>query len=304
MNNMNKKLVFEENNIKIEKFSKIAHLTPEQNCSIYCYMKYLYNKTLECMVALLVDYTKKGKPRLYCGQIGVIEYIRNYESCLVTFQDHHHEEYKEGDDKVIHTISVSFTDLLPLFFILPNSNYNDHTIATTIGQELQMRKNWYNLVVKQKHETITLFKPHKKSDNEFNVNQLVAVQDNFINQSDSFVSSKVLAIPTVYCGQVGKIVEIFENSYVKVEFNSFYLDELIDPDDDDIPLLRRQDKKSSILEKDYLLPLYAENLSRKKFYYREYMTNCLQNKKPMTTDDLQPIKLRKENGFWLKPIEF
>lgn len=293
MNNINEIFKFDDDSAKTFADLKIKDLTLAQSCSIYYYIKYLYTKTPYFMVALLVDYIKEGEPRLYCGQMGVLEMIINFESCLVTFEDHFHEEYQQGDDKVIHSIIVSFVDIMPLFFQLPALDYEQYDSKSKLGQERIMRKNWYSLVIEKKHKNQILFKPHLKSKDEFKIGQFVAVQDNFVNQ-------KNINTPIVYGGQAGRIIEIFQDSYVKVEFGNVCLDHLIDPSEmGNIPASMKK-TKHSILKKDYLLPLYAENLSKKKLYYGEYITDCIMNNKPINDSYLDSKELFEHPGYWKK----
>jgi len=225
---------------------------------------------LECYVALLVDIDidLTNKKHLFCGQVGKIEKIVPEQETegyyLVTFLD-----YKK-DQETYYGGYVKKENLLPLFSFDPdkNKNYTEPLKNQNIDE---IREKWASrkFEVKKKNE----LKPHKKSANPFRVGQLVTIEFDVkqdLPNNENFI---------IQAGQTG----IISKKFKKTDFVTDNTDLVTDNTDFvevtfwsmPFELLALEKKKlfrspyrfrysswekKIRINKNYLLPLYVENL--------------------------------------------
>ena len=217
---------------------------------------------IECYTALLIDIVIDPANHLFCGQVGKIENVildKEDQDCyLLTFID-----YKKGQNEFAQCL-VKKETLLPLFCFDPETyeKYKKPEQETSINE---LRNRWQSckFEVTSKLELAR----HKKSENQFQVGQLVTIEVDFEQKTnnESFF---------IQAGQIGILSKVFRNTdSVEVTFWSIPFGLLALTRKDFLSSSRNLLPKHNPLRyatsswerkiricKDYLFPLYVENL--------------------------------------------
>lgn len=225
----------------------------------------IVNTGIECHVALRVDVIDKPTNRhLFCGQVGKIENVDlsdSYEDhYLVTFID-----YKKDHDEFARCF-VKKKDLLPLFCFAPDiyRNYKRRDQTLSINQ---IRDSWelFQFDVAPQSELTS----HKKVSTRFKIGRLVTIQVNFQQELSDGTSF------TIQAGQTGVISQLKDTDYVEVTFWSIpfgilavtrkklvssSLPSFLENNFDPLNSANSSWKKKISIHKDFLFPLYVQNL--------------------------------------------
>lgn len=217
---------------------------------------------LECYVALLdIDTDFMNKQYLFCGQVGKIEKIlpekKTEDYYLVTFID-----YKK-DEETYYGGYVKKENLLPLFSF--NSDKNKNYTEPLKNQNInEIRDKWvsYKFNIKEKDQ----LKPHKKSANPFRVGQLVTVEfdvkQNLPNNRDFIIQAGQTVIISKKFKNTDFVTDntdLVEVTFWSMPFGLLALEKK--------KLFKSPNRfrysfweKKIRINKNYLLPLYVENL--------------------------------------------
>lgn len=228
----------------------------------------IINSGIECYAALRIDVGNQLSTRLFRGQVGKIENVilnneekKHYYSLVFI-------DYKKDRD-VFNQCLVKKENLLPLFCFDPEKYDKYKELNQTQGIN-ELRKKWDSI----KFEVTPKLElaQHKKVENQFQVGQLVTMEVDFEQKtnSDFFI---------IQAGQTGIISKDKiddDNNVVEVTFWSipFGLLALIKEDflPSSVPSPSKTDfnplsfatsswEKKIFINKNYLLPLYVEDLN-------------------------------------------